>query len=61
MSAPNNHIQFTIKARKIVETNGVREGDLVKFRWSWEEFTRLMVKPTEGNAESKVYYAVIDY
>jgi len=61
MSAPNNHLQLTIKARKIVETNGVREGNLVKFRWSWEEFTRLMVKPTEGKPESKIYFAVIDY
>ncbi|MGI9477197.1 MAG: hypothetical protein ACR2PI_10880 [Hyphomicrobiaceae bacterium] len=61
MSAPNNHIQLTIKARKIVDTNGTREGNLVKFRWSWEEFTRLMVKPTDGKAEAKVYYAVIDY
>ena len=61
MSASNNHIQLTIKARKIVETNGVREGDLVKFRWTWEAFTRLMVKPTDGKAESKVFYAVIDY
>lgn len=61
MSAPNNHLQLTIKARKVVETNGVREGELVKFRWSWEEFIRLMVKPTEGKSESKIYYAVIDY
>lgn len=61
MSAPNNHLQLAIKARRVIETNGVQDGDLVKFRWSWEEFTRLMVKPAEGRAESKVYYAVIDY
>jgi hypothetical protein len=61
MSAPNNHIQFAIKARRIVETNGEQDGDLVRFRWSFEEFTRLMVKRGEGAPEDRVYYAVIDY
>ena len=40
MSASNNHLQLAIKARRVIETNGVKEGDLVKFRWSWEEFVR---------------------
>jgi hypothetical protein len=61
MSAPNNHVQFAIKGRKVIETNGAQEGDLVRFRWSVEEFTRLIVKPSEGSPEDKVFYAVIDY
>lgn len=61
MSAPNSHLQFAIKARRVVETNGEQDGDLVRFRWSWEEFIRLMVKPTEGEPTTKVFYAVVDY
>lgn len=61
MSAPDNHIQFAIKARKVVETNGAQEGDLVRFRWTSEEFTRLLVKREDGTAEDKVFYAVIEY
>lgn len=61
MSAPNNHLRLAIKARRVIETNGVQEGNLVKFEWSWEEFTRLMVKPKDGQPSSKVYYAVIEY
>lgn len=61
MSASNNHLQLAIKARRVIETNGVKDGNLVKFRWSWEEFVRLMVKPSEGRSEAKVYFAVIDY
>lgn len=61
MSAPNNHLQLAIKARRVIETNGEQDGDLVRFRWSWEEFVRLMVKPTEGQPTSKVFYAIVDY
>jgi hypothetical protein len=61
MSAANNHLQFTIKARKVIDTNGKRDGDLVKFRWSWERFTRLMLKPSDGNPSAKVFYAVVEY
>lgn len=61
MSAPNNHLRLAIKARRVIETNGVQEGDLIKFEWSWEEFTRLMVKPKDGQPSTKVYYAVIEY
>lgn len=61
MSASNNHLRLAIKARRVVETNGKQDGDFVKFQWSWEEFTRLMVKPTEGKPDAKVYYAVIEY
>lgn len=66
MTAPNNHLQFALKGRRIIETNGERQGDLVRFRWSWEEFTRLMLTEGEqaGNdapAKAKVYYAVIEY
>lgn len=61
MSAPNNHVQLAIKARRVIETNGIKEGDLVRFRWSWEEFVRLMVKPSKGRSEAKVYFAIIDY
>jgi hypothetical protein len=61
MSAPNNHVQFAIRARKVIDTNGEQSGDLVKFRWSWEEFTRLILKPADGKQESKIFYAVIDY
>jgi len=61
MSAPNNHIQFAIKARQVIETNGVQEGDLVRFRWTAGEFTRLMVKRDEGSTEDKIFYAVIEY
>jgi hypothetical protein len=61
MSASGNHIQYAIKARRVIETNGKQEGNLVRFRWSWEDFIRLMIKPTAGAPESKIYYAVIEY
>ncbi len=61
MSAPNNHIQFAIKARKIIETNGEQEGDLVRFRWGWEEMTRLLLKPSDVAQQDKVFYALVEY
>ena len=61
MSAANNHLQFAIKAAKVIETNGERDGDLVRFRWSWEDFTRLMLKPADGPAAAKTYFAVVEY
>lgn len=61
MSAPNNHIQFSIKARKVIETNGQPDGDLVRFRWSAEEFIRLMVKRDDREPSDRVYYAIIEY
>jgi len=61
MAAPNNHLQFAIKATNVIDTNGERDGDLVKFRWSWEELVRLLLKPDEGAQQTKVYYAIMAY
>jgi hypothetical protein len=61
MSAPNNHIQIAIKARRVIETNGEQDGDLVRFRWSAEEFMRLIVKRDDREPAERVYYAVIEY
>jgi hypothetical protein len=61
MSAPDNHIQFAIKARSVIETNGEQDGDLVRFRWSAEEFMRLVVKRDDLEPAERIYYAVIEY
>ena len=61
MSAPNNHIQVAIKARNVIETNGEQDGDLVRFRWSAEEFMRLVVKRDDREPAERIYYAVIEY
>jgi hypothetical protein len=65
MSAPDNHIQIAVKARRVIETNGEKQGDLVRFRWSWEEFTRLMLKQPQAEEgappPNKVFFAVIEY
>ena len=61
MAAANNHIQFAIKARNVIETNGEQDGDLVRFRWSAEEFMRLVVKRDDREPAERVYYAVIEY
>jgi hypothetical protein len=61
MSAANNHLQFTIKALKVIETNGEQDGDLVKFRWGWEQFTQLMLEPSAVKPEAKMFYAVVEY
>ena len=61
MMAPSNRVQLAIRAAKVIDTNGDRDGDLVKFRWTWEEFVRLMLKPAEGNREAKIFYAVVEY
>lgn len=62
MAAPNNHLQIAIKAANVIDTNGEQDGDLVKFRWSWEEFARLMLKqPGDGQPDAKIYYAEVEY
>ena len=61
MSFPNNHFQLAIQAPTVVETNGEQQGNLVVFRWSWEEFTRLLLKPQAVQEENKNFYAIIEY
>jgi hypothetical protein len=45
----------------VIETNGEQDGDLVRFRWSAEEFMRLIVKRDDREPAERVYYAVIEY
>ena len=60
LTAPNNHLQLAIHAPKIVETNGEQKDGLVTFRWTWEEFTRLILKPQSAKG-GKRSYAVVEY
>lgn len=60
MSAPNNHVQFAVHAPNVIETNGERRNGLVVFRWKWEDFTRLLMKPQSVEGEKR-HFAVIEY
>ena len=48
---------FEMKARKMIETYG----DLIKFRWSWEQFKLLMLKPSDGKPGAKTFSADVEY